>query len=103
MPILRYRAHYPLRKYQYGRGPYRCILIRRYLEPSSRKVTVCHGCGDRFKPQYKNNVRCEKCQRMQRVLQHQKYRKRGARGYVNHTCPDCRWALKRGLQTEPEK
>jgi hypothetical protein len=101
MPILRYKKRVPVKK-QYGKGLYTVVLVNRNLQPSSRKSTVCHGCGDVFKPKFRDNARCEKCQRMQRVLQHQKFKAREVRGFKNHTCADCRWALRRGLQTERE-
>jgi len=102
MPTLRYKKRVPAKKYQYGQGPYTTVLVVRHLQPSSRKIAVCHGCGDKFKPRFRNNARCEKCSRMQRILMHQKFKAREVRGFRNHTCADCRWALKRGLQTERE-
>jgi tRNA(Ile2) C34 agmatinyltransferase TiaS len=103
MTILRYKKRVPVQKYQYGQGPYMTVLVTRHLRPSSRKTTVCHGCGDVFKPKFRDNVRCEKCSRMQRVLMHQKFKARKVRGFNNHTCADCRWALRRGLKTERER
>ena len=102
MPIRRYKKRVPTRKYQYGQGSYTVVLVSHHLQPSSRKSAVCHGCGDVFKPRFRNNARCEKCSRMQRILMHQKFKAREVRGFRNHTCADCRWALKRGLQTERE-
>jgi hypothetical protein len=75
MPILQYKAHYRKQE-QYEKGEWGVIVIHRRLQPSSRKIAVCHGCGDVFKPRFRNNARCEKCSRMQRILMHQKFKAR---------------------------
>lgn len=90
MPILSYRVRV------------RTFWVKRILQPSTRTRTLCHGCGQPFRPAFRNNVRCPKCMVMARVIQHQTYKRRGAQGFERHTCADCRWALRRGLQMERE-
>lgn len=90
----------PIRRYLYRRR--RTRWIERVYQPTTRMITVCHGCGVRFRPQYRDNVRCWRCQRMTRILAHQKYKARGVRGYERHTCRECRWALRRGLHLKRE-
>jgi hypothetical protein len=76
---------------------------------SSVKRYVCHGCGRPFKPMARGNTRCAWCRRTSHVMEHQRRRlqaRKGSRGaawnrrYRNHSCEDCRWALRRGFTME---
>lgn len=83
------------------------VVVRRY-DPPDKKREICHGCGRIFKPRYRRNTRCPWCQRMSRVLLHQRHKARARargvpKGFERHTCAECRWALKRGFTLETEE
>jgi hypothetical protein len=61
---------------------------------------VCHGCGRIYSPASEGNTRCLRCQRMSRVMHHQKLKGRGLRRFIHHSCAECLWALRRGFTME---